>query len=49
MNNKKLRRMVIIAMLASVATVLMQFNFPLPAIPAFLKLTLVKFLLFLQS
>ena len=37
MNNKKLRRMIIIAMLASVATVLMQFNFPLPAMPGFLK------------
>ena len=37
MNNKKLRRMIIIAMLGSVATVLMQFNFPLPAIPAFFK------------
>lgn len=35
--NKKLRKMVLIAMLASVATVLMQFNFPLPALPAFLK------------
>jgi len=29
--------MVIIAMLGSVGTVLMQFNFPLPAIPGFLK------------
>lgn len=29
--------MVVIAMLASVATVLMQFNFPLPALPGFLK------------
>lgn len=37
MNSKKLRRMVIIAMLGSVGTVLMQFNFPLPAIPGFLK------------
>lgn len=37
MNSKKLRRMVIIAMLGSVATILMQFNFPLPTIPAFLK------------
>lgn len=37
MNNKKLRRMIIIAMLGSVATVLMQFNFPLPAMPVFLK------------
>lgn len=37
MNGKKLRRMVIIAMLGSVGTILMQFNFPLPAIPGFLK------------
>lgn len=37
MNNKKLRRMVLIAMLGSIATVLMKFNFPLPALPAFLK------------
>lgn len=37
MNSKKLRKMVVIAMLASVATVLMQFNFPLPALPGFLK------------
>ena len=37
MNSNKLRRMVIIAMLGSVATVLMQFNFPLPALPPFLK------------
>lgn len=29
--------MVLIAMLGSIATVLMQFNFPLPALPAFLK------------
>lgn len=37
MNNKKLKKMVLIAMLASIATVLMQFNFPLPALPGFLK------------
>ncbi len=37
MNNKKLRKMVVIAMLASIGTVLMQFNFPLPALPGFLK------------
>ena len=37
MKNKKLRRMLVIAMLGSIATILMQFNFPLPAIPAFLK------------
>jgi len=36
-NSKRLRRMMIIAMLASVATILMQFNFPLPALPPFLK------------
>ena len=38
MNNKKLRRMILIAMLGSIATVLMQFNFPLPALPGFLKI-----------
>ncbi|AOV08090.1 ECF transporter S component [Sporosarcina ureilytica] len=37
MNSKKLRKMVLVAMLGSIATVLMQFNFPLPALPAFLK------------
>ncbi|WP_432359108.1 ECF transporter S component [Sporosarcina sp. UB5] len=37
MNNKKLRRMVLIAILGSISTVLMQFNFPLPALPPFLK------------
>ena len=37
MKNTKLRRMLVIAMLGSIATILMQFNFPLPAIPAFLK------------
>ena len=38
MNNKKLRRMILIAFLGSIGTVLMQFNFPLPALPAFLKI-----------
>ena len=28
MNNKKLRKMILIAMLGSIATVLMQFQFP---------------------
>ncbi len=37
MNNKKLRRMVVIAMLGSLGTILMQLNFPLPGIPGFLK------------
>lgn len=37
MNNKKLQKMVTIAMLGSIAAVLMQFNFPLPALPGFLK------------
>lgn len=37
MNNKKLRRMILIAILGSISTVLMQLNFPLPALPAFLK------------
>ena len=38
MNNKKLRKMILIAMLGSIGTVLMQFNFPLPALPGFLKI-----------
>ena len=38
MNNKKLRKMILIAMLGSISTVLMQFNFPLPALPGFLKI-----------
>jgi len=38
MNNKKLRKMILIAILGSISTVLMQFNFPLPALPAFLKI-----------
>lgn len=37
MRNKQLRRMVLIAMLGSIATVLMKLNFPLPALPPFLK------------
>lgn len=37
MNNMKLRRMILIAILGSISTVLMQLNFPLPALPAFLK------------
>ncbi|WOV85998.1 ECF transporter S component [Sporosarcina oncorhynchi] len=37
MNNKKLRKMILIAMLGSISTVLMQLNFPLPAMPVFLK------------
>ncbi|WP_342512238.1 ECF transporter S component [Sporosarcina sp. FSL K6-1522] len=38
MNNKKLRKMILIAMLGSIGTVLMQFNFPLPVLPSFLKI-----------
>ncbi|MHA6259610.1 ECF transporter S component [Sporosarcina sp. CAU 1771] len=38
MNNNKLRKMLIIAMLGSIGTILMQFNFPLPALPPFLKI-----------
>ncbi len=38
MQNKKLRRMILIAILGSIGTVLMQFNFPLPALPSFLKI-----------
>ncbi|WP_339249942.1 ECF transporter S component [Sporosarcina sp. FSL W8-0480] len=38
MNNKKLRKMILIAMLGSISTVLMQLNFPLPALPSFLKI-----------
>jgi riboflavin transporter FmnP len=38
MNNKKLRKMILIAILGSISTVLMQFNFPLPALPGFLKI-----------
>ncbi|NYF24477.1 ECF transporter S component [Sporosarcina sp. JAI121] len=38
MANKKLRKMILVAILGSIATVLMQFNFPLPALPGFLKI-----------
>lgn len=38
MQNNKLRRMILIAILGSIGTVLMQFNFPLPALPSFLKI-----------
>lgn len=38
MNNKKLRRMILIAILGSISTVLMQLNFPMPAMPTFLKI-----------
>ncbi len=37
MKNKKLRVMIAIAMLSSISFVLMLFNFPLPALPPFLK------------
>ncbi|QTD42205.1 ECF transporter S component [Sporosarcina sp. Te-1] len=37
MSNKKLRKIILIAMLGSISTVLMQLNFPLPALPPFLK------------
>lgn len=37
MDGKRLKKMVLIAMLGSIATVLMKLNFPLPALPAFLK------------
>ncbi|WP_438318377.1 ECF transporter S component [Sporosarcina sp. FA9] len=38
MKNKKLRKMILVAILGSIGTVLMQFNFPLPALPGFLKI-----------
>lgn len=38
MNSKKLRVMILVAILGSISTVLMQFNFPLPALPGFLKI-----------
>lgn len=38
MNSKKLRVMILVAMLGSISTVLMQLNFPLPALPPFLKI-----------
>ncbi len=37
MKNNKLRIMIAVAMLSSISFVLMLFNFPLPALPAFLK------------
>ncbi|MFP3321952.1 ECF transporter S component [Planococcus sp. SIMBA_160] len=37
MKNKKLQSMIVIGMLSSISFVLMLFNFPLPALPAFLK------------
>lgn len=38
MKNNKLQKMVIIAMLSGIATVLMKLNFPLPLLPPFLKI-----------
>ena len=38
MQNIRLRRLIIIAMLSGIATVLMKLNFPLPFIPPFLKI-----------
>lgn len=38
MKNKKLHRLILVAILGSISTVLMQFDFPLPALPAFLKI-----------
>ncbi|REB09875.1 ECF transporter S component [Sporosarcina sp. BI001-red] len=38
MTSKKLRVMILVAILGSISTVLMQFNFPLPALPGFLKI-----------
>lgn len=38
MNSKKLRRLVLIAVLSSIATILMKLNFPLPVLPPFLKI-----------
>ncbi|ARK25903.1 riboflavin transporter FmnP [Sporosarcina sp. P37] len=38
MNNKKLRKLILVAILGSISTVLMQFNFPIPAMPGFLKI-----------
>lgn len=37
MKNKKLQSMIVIGMLSSISFILMLFNFPLPALPAFLK------------
>ncbi|CAM3059214.1 ECF transporter S component [Filibacter tadaridae] len=38
MKNNKLRKMILIAILGSIGTVLMQFNFPIPPLPGFLKI-----------
>jgi len=38
MNSKKLRRLILVAVLGSIATVLMKLNFPLPVLPPFLKI-----------
>ncbi|AXH98840.1 ECF transporter S component [Sporosarcina sp. PTS2304] len=38
MNNKRLRKLILVAILGSISTVLMQFNFPIPAMPGFLKI-----------
>lgn len=37
MKNKKLQSMIVIGMLSSISFILMLFNFPLPALPPFLK------------
>ncbi|AYC29361.1 ECF transporter S component [Paenisporosarcina cavernae] len=37
MRNKKLKAMILIAMLSSISFVLMQLNFPIPGLPPFLK------------
>lgn len=37
MKNKRLQAMIVIGMLSSISFILMLFNFPLPALPAFLK------------
>lgn len=37
MRNKKLQSMLVIGMLSSISFILMLFNFPLPALPSFLK------------
>ncbi|PIC65497.1 riboflavin transporter FmnP [Sporosarcina sp. P13] len=38
MNNKRLHKLILVAILGSISTVLMQFNFPIPAMPGFLKI-----------
>ncbi|MBE1554087.1 ECF transporter S component [Sporosarcina limicola] len=38
MSNKRLRKMILVAILGSIGTILMQFNFPLPVLPDFLKI-----------